>query len=480
MPEAHRLSRRAVVRGGLAAAATPLPCMRAAFAAQIPNILVEPTESLINHMSVALLEKAGGPLVGEVAGPLVSSTILGLLGLTQNDANNYDAYFTAIENKLDDIQAQIDKVQAQLGQLQESLDSLINDVASLSEKVAKLSVQQAISVFTQNANIVAQNFGSYRDALAALKSSESGQRKAASRQLFDLFDTINAQNISIALRNIQDAFLPRFSQQDGLLVYQSEMITAAVTHFASDPENLKMPDFTHGTPASLRARLPDYEIREVPNDDGVFAYGEILYGSHRKAQELLDTAVANMLRAFITVQLQGMLLLSSAWLRTINAHELQSHLDRNKKIFAEFAKVPAAVANNIDNVVAANLKRFGKSLGSPTNEKLWAVLGNFDHPYDPKGRAGHVDYYTQTNYPFSKEYIMWGRGKADEGQGPHDVLLLIERPWEYDNCRTVGVSWNVEPPKLDDIHAQFLPRTNLPRFDRAAASRSLAFVGHLV
>ena len=107
---------------------------------------------------------------------------------------------------------------------------------------------------------------------------------------------------------------------------------------------------------------------------------------------------------------------------------------------------------------------------------MWVWWGDLDTAYAggyPPRRPG---------YPFSDDFIMWGRYF---GLGK-DLLLLVERPWDYENCRMVGVYAQLQLDKTEfhsvsDIAAAALVglgRWPLPRFDKTIP-KNLEFVAHL-
>ncbi|TMJ01955.1 MAG: hypothetical protein E6G97_14060 [Alphaproteobacteria bacterium] len=461
------MSRRTLVNGGLALAATALTPF-AARAQSIPGPLVDPAKALIGKMSESLL--------GDIAGPFVSGQILDFLGLG-GETENYERYFAEIEKKLDDIQEHLDAIDTQIGTLRDNVERLTSDTAALSEKITDVTTQQLLGTFASKANFISENFASYQTAVAALGSSDKGSRRAGARQLYELFGANNARAISVAMRDIQDAFVPRVSERSGLLHYQGELIVAAITEYAADKNNMTIPKYNDIT-------LPEQlHLREIPNDGGVWAFENIHSGSHRIAREKLDGVVADTMRAFVSAQLQGMVLLSSAWLGTINAPHLRDHIDRNKRILAEFGKFPASVAKRIDDTVAANLKRFGKPLGPPVAtaaNTVWSMFGDGDDPKTP--------WRSHKGNPLSNEYIMWQRSTTAEWKAwklaSVDTLVLVERPWQYDNCRTVQVHYkpSTSPPKCDgcggeltSVQLQGLGKRSIPRFDKTVP-KNLAFV----
>lgn len=424
------------------------------------------TQDVVNVATKALLEKMSTSLLGSVAGPFASGQVLDLLGLSSNGAVDYTSYFNAIEQKLDSIKAQI-------GQVQQGIDQLVTDVANLPGKITDVTVQRKLDELSDKSNIVTVNFASYKNALAALASDSVDDRKAASRQLYKLFDTINAQNISIAMSDIQELFVPQRVGQVGLLSYQAQLITDAISPFASAASN-----FTYsGEPTFDSGKSAVYTgYTEPPNDDGLFRYELLVSGSHDLARGILNSTTADLIRAFVAIQLQGIVLMSSAWLGTINASEVQRHVDRNKYIMAQIAAFPASVAAQIDSQVASSLKRFGKPLGNPLTSPdiMWWMFGTLDGPKLEVAKF-------HPGYPLNGEFIMWTRQKSRLWANVYDcdMLVLVEHPWTFDNCRTVGIIHaNAINTYVERVVMEACPRTNVARFPTDARDQ-LAFVARL-
>ncbi len=477
-------SRREAIRTGLMAAAAflGLECPDSTFGQRIPKPLQDPTKLLINTMGTSLL--------GKNVGPLLSGQLIDLLGIGTRSLD-FEAYFNAIEDKLDNIDIKLDQIGAQLESLHVDFESLTSDVLSVGTAVTSLGVESVLNKFADNANKVDGSFQLYLASLKGLGSEADSDRQNAAHQLFEIFDTINTKNISVALKNVQDQFSPRLTEVTGLLEYQLQMLEAKLREYASGQNNFKL----------LPARAVDYSgwnYHDVSNNDGLWGYGKLVTGSQQKAMAFLNEKVAEAMTAFVKVQLQGMLMLSSAWGGTINADQLTAHTERNRSIFAQFDQFPKNAAKRVDDAVGNNLKEFGKHLGPPMThdaESMWTMasaLGGVDSHFE--GHGSQLTGGINQGYQLTDEYIMWGRFQVKMPKyallaPPHTVmpeadtemLLLVERPWEYENCRAVAINYAATNKErlLPGYKHLYLGQMNVPRLQEAALT-NLNFLHSLV
>lgn len=235
-----------------------------------------------------------------------------------------------------------------------------------------------------------------------------------------------------------------------------------------------------------------------PNNEGWILSSALPTKAHEIADNLLNSVVAETLRAFLTVQLKGMLLISSAWSGGINAGEVAEQADRNKKVMDVLAAFPAEIAETIDQAVADCLKTYGQHIGEPlkSNDREWhydrRAIGNRnqreenDMPYKVFTGVNSRWIVQNRGYPLNDDYIIWDQVKevypvpnATPSYVGDDIVLL-ERPWELDNCRTVGI-WGELQHGIDSdpvVVMVFRFPTNVARFPREAHD-GLAFLGAL-
>lgn len=445
----------------------------------MPPALKSPARALIGKMSASLL--------GPTAGPLLSGPLMNVLGLSPKSID-FEAYFQAIESKLDVIDSKLDLIGQQLDGLHVDFERLTTDVLSVEAQVTSEAFQQSLREIERSANRVSASFQQYGDALNALANDAT--RKAAAKQLFDLYSSNNTRNISEALANLQDQFDPRISERKTVLEYLKEMLRTDLRAYASNQENFKLA-------AYHPSERYGFSFGEIPNDEGIFGYSTLMTGSHDRAQTMLNRNFAAILRFFVKIQLQGMLVLTSAWENSINAPQLARISDRNEKIFQKTRKFTRQAADDVDAAVAGNLKEFGKRLGRPITDDgntLWSTTtfaGNLDTHWEghgtPEGGSG------RRGYQLSSDYIMWGRAQTriKDAYQPYmkivvpgtviEDLLMVQNPWNYENCRTVGLYFSDThgKPLTSNTYCQiYFGQMNVARFNPDSLTE-LAFLEQL-
>jgi hypothetical protein len=430
----------------------------------------------VNKASQLVIEKMSNALLGDIGGPLASGKLVELLGVGESGPD-YAAYFEAIQNQLTDIKAEITF-------LQDGLDRLSGDVREISSKVDDVTMQASLRSLTKNANLITENFGSYRRALSALQSTRTSDHDAAARQLFDLYSLQNMQQISIAMRNVQDIYLPQLSQQTGLIALQQRMIENEIDGYAQDSSH-----FAGLAPfeKSVYGGDSSYLLEQPSNNEGWFQYAKLLPVAHDKASALLDDIVADTLRLFTTLQLQGMVLLSSGWSGTINSAYVESHAERNKKILAKLAAFPADTASVIDRCIGRCLQKYGKRVGEPLKSMnipwMYISRGSNDkvddqNPFDRpswNNPASEDQYYR--NFPLSDDWIMWEQvfERAFDKRPTYITVKMVRRPWEMDGCVSVGIVYVHQFTRESIMYVRTFNRTNVAHYP-ATARGNLGFL----
>jgi hypothetical protein len=460
-PGCAKISRRAALAGSLGVVA-----------ASALHLSPASADDITKAATGAILQKVSASLLGPAAGAFASGQLLDLLGLGPTKPIDEVAYFNAIEQK-------IDKVQSQVEQVQRSVDQLTADVANLPGQITDVTFQNKLDTLSSKSNVISTKFGLYQSATNALTSTVVNQRKEGASQLYRLFYLASMAEVSTAMKDVQDLFYPKQTAQTGLLSYQTQVITDAIHAYSADKNNFKydgQPPFNRGhTWNNVPADPP-------PNDDGLYEFSRLVIGAHQIAQNTLDLTTVALIRAFLAIQLQGLTLISSAWLGTINQSEVGNHTNRLKEITDKIAAFPADVAAKVDRQVAADLQRFGAPLGSPLtsdSNQIWYYLNTLDNQPIHAADIRH-------GYQLNSNFIMWEiRKSAQEAAFFNwDMQVLVESPWKYDNCRTAGVTWypasrSGRPQDTTDfVYIEGCPKTNVPRFPRSGGDK-LAFVSHL-
>lgn len=432
----------------------------------------------VKKASQLVIEKLSNSMLGDIGGPLASGKLIELLGVGESGPD-YTAYFDAIQKQITDIQKEITALQG-------SLDRLSGDVVKISDKVDDVTMQATLRSLTENANVISVNFGTYRTALSALQSDLKSDRDAGARQLFGLYRMGNMQQISVAMKNVQDIYLPLLSQQTGLLALQQRMIEDEITVYAQDPKN-----FAGLAPfeKSVFGGESSYLFEQPPNNEGWFQYAKLIPAAHDKASALLDDIVAGTLRLFTALQLQGMILLSSGWSGTLNSVQLESHAERNKKILAKLAAFPADTALVIDRCIGRCLQTYGKRVGEPLKSMnipwiyLWPSsldMGDDPNPFNrpsfwnPNPASGDSAW---RDFPLSDDWIMWEQvfDRMSDKRPLYTSIKMVRRPWDMDACVSIGLVYVHQMTRESYMNVRTFKRTNVAHYP-AAARDSMTFL----
>jgi hypothetical protein len=143
--------------------------------------------------------------------------------------------------------------------------------------------------FSTNANVVRHSFESYNAAVQGFRSDVQRDRRDAAAQLQHVL-TADADQVSTALRNIQDLFAPPLSSQKSLLDFHLDLMTDQLKAYAANGDHcrvarpLRADEFWNANHGMVRRWSP------VANDDGIFAYEEVWKHTH----EFVNTAFSRL------------------------------------------------------------------------------------------------------------------------------------------------------------------------------------------
>ena len=362
--------------------------------------MVDPSNDA-RSLSKNAIETMTKSVFGDIAGPVISNDLLDFLGL--GDANEIEEYLQKIQSQLADMQAQI-------VQLQASVDQVLNGIAVIEEQIPEVEVQQMLASFAQQSAMVKQNFQSYVDAVTGLTSATPDVVTQAAADLFQLQGLINMQDVSTAMTVIQQLFVPSLAEEKGLIDLQNDVIRAAIVDFAANPENYRIqtnPPLQYPNGKSIA------DTRAIPSGNGVFASSAIVDYGHSKSDELLRTSVGDTFKAFITIQTQGLILLSTAWLGTIHEDQIKQQVSQIQSVLDAMKAFEPTVVKTVDDQVATSLQASG--------QRLTGIAASNDIRYD----YGNGDVRMQ--YPLSDDWLMWAQSEGVLGQG----IGMAFAPWTY-------------------------------------------------
>lgn len=349
-------------------------------------------------LSVNAIRVMTGKVFGDIAGPVVSTELLDMLGLGPT---------SHVEEYLKQIQAKLDEMQHQITALQTSVAEILNGVTVVQSQLPGIEVQQLLASLTASTNLIRQNFQSYVDCVAALQTGDPAKVAQAGQDLFQLLGLINIGQVASAMTTIQYLFLPQLQEQKGLIELQHDLIRASIVDFAAHPDNYRVATNPPRTDPDGRSRADGLAI---PSGSGVFRCAAIVDEGHARADAVLRDSVAATFKAFMTVQTQGLILLNNAWLKSNHESQIVQQVAAVQRVLDGMKAFEQAVVITVDDQVATSLKVSG--------QRLTGVAASNDIRYD----YGYGDVRMQ--YPLSDDWLMW------------DVYLdrrldMMLTPWTY-------------------------------------------------
>lgn len=358
----------------------------------IPDPIMQASQNALSAMSNSAF--------GSILGPVVDTQLLNLLGIGGS---------SALADYMSKIQAALSQIEGQLAQLQQSVATIVAAITEIKEQITEVNVERLLLDFNHNSVVVTQHFTLYQDALSGLTSSNPAVQKQGIAGLFDLLSLDNTTVIATAMTNIQQDFLPSLAELDGLIKFQNAVVQQAITArgSASDYWNV-----SSNPNDSVPITNPAGQIGTY-NGYGLFA------NSQGAATDALNGVVVDTFRAFVTVSIQGLILLNAGWLNSIYENEVQKQVDGINKVLAAMVDFGKQIVGVVDQQVAANLKTYGKPLGGP------AAQGQYNWDY------GRGNVQPGNPVPFGADWIQW---QSDtDANHPQTIPFLIQAPWDYGN-----------------------------------------------
>jgi hypothetical protein len=280
------------------------------------------------------------------------------------------------------------------------VQTILASVTEIKEQIGDVQVQAMLLSFSNNAGVVKEFFATYTDSLSSLASSDPDTQKAGATDLFTLFSLNNAMKVAQAMTAIQQAFLPGLSEQEGLLQFQKIVVNNAMMSAGSSYDGFQ--------PASQPAQ--SVPLTNAAGQIGAYSGAGLLAASQQAATHALDSVVLDTFRAFVTVSIQGLILLNGAWLGTIHAAQIRAQVQAIEAVLAAMADFADAVPALVDTQAGVNLQAYGKRV--TISGKRW------DHG------GGNVS----DQNPYGPDWIQWEPGLTDDGRlAPY----IAQAPWTY-------------------------------------------------
>jgi hypothetical protein len=379
----------------------------------------------VRKMTVNAIQVLSNSYLGNIAGPVISDDILDILGL--GSTSEIAAYLSRIEQQLDQIQGEIE-------QLQQSVNAILAGITEIKDQIADVEIQAKLQDFAEQSDAVKQHFSLYADAIMGLASGDKDKIQSSANDLFDLLSLDNLDRIATAMTNIQEIYSPSLSEAKSLIDMQTGLVTKAIRDYASNPENyLRLPNGN----LQILTGWTEGQPQPTPTTSHVSSCSYIVDHGHIEADSTLTSVVADVFKAFITVELQGLILLSMGWLSSIHEPQIPAQISGIQRILREMTAFEPAVLQAIDREVSDCLHSFGQPLTG------YAAGG--DQTWVDCRKGPSTNPLGDTGYPFSNDWIMW---LIDSYQ---EVLYLAHQPWTFKQEEMVRLSdggWIFQGPWL--------------------------------
>jgi hypothetical protein len=372
-----------------------------------------------NPGSVAedLLKSLATSILGKAAGSVLDPLVLGFLGT--GDSSGLTAY-------LDKNEVQLAAMQSQLRQLQDSVDLIVRALPVIEEQFEDIDMQNKLDAVNRTSASITTNFQTYVNAVHALAANDPAHAKEAAREIFELMDVINLKSVTENMTVLQDLFVAPNAEAKGLLDLQHHYIRQGILVWAADREHYRY----KGNPPC-----------KMPSDDGVFESERIVSGGHRIADELLSRGVAQVCKKFISVQMQGLMLLTVGWTDSVQEPQLNHQIRALPRVLNRMADFEAAVQKTIDDEITACLQQYGQVLKGQVRSTDSAVYYHFvSGPYGARAEA----------CPFQPpDWLMWetvSNDVPDRHSFRDQVSLrMINKP-ALDSPSASVLIWNYDYP----------------------------------
>lgn len=329
----------------------------------------EPETPGVAGLALALGKQVAGKLFGAGLDKLLAP-VLGWLGLG-GGGQDFQGYYNGIMSEFQKVEGGLAQIEQQLREVATAVQQVAQGLLDIEAQLTDAELQAALRAYITAAAVVQQNFQSYTAALGGL--ADPTLRPSALRQLYDLFAITNADTVAIALRQIHTAVLGG-PELPGILSFQGEVVRRAVDAATVATDRQVVND----------APLATWRGGGWIDSDRIVTTAIPVSGAAIEAQ------VVPVFRAILTVQLQGLLFLATAWARTDLDPTLTLHVDHlHDEIAAMQAFYPQL---DLDGLIAGVLRQRGVPLSATHPEVVSA----------PWASGGQL-----LAYPFSEEWLMW-------------------------------------------------------------------------
>jgi hypothetical protein len=369
-------------------------------------------------LAVNAINAISASTFGGIAGPVVSSDILGLFGI--GGASDKGGYLKQIESKLDKISGQLTELQNAVDSLTTTTDAILQDVTELQSELKQdtldIELQSALQVFGNERIIIGENFRTYANAVQAIAGNDF--RVKAAQDLFEIFSTINLQQIAISMQKMQALFDPGLVAVKSipqLLLARAEVTMDIAVRSATSPFNIF---------SGVGGALPD-GAAVIKQLNALHQGGPIAAAVTGVADTHCKQA-ASIFRAFLAVQVQALALLTTAWIRTEQASQIQQLVGALGACLSTLSKFCSDFTGGnsswpgFDQYLKKQVLAIAGRIGPPASQKTWRT---FD---------GHNRNWVDGPFPLNGDWIAWN-------VTPRGDMQMLFNPWGADGSFGNGV-----------------------------------------
>jgi hypothetical protein len=385
------------------------------------------------RIAIGAINELSRSAFGSLAGPVVSSDILGLLGI--GGSSSEDAYLQQIESKLDAISKQLTALQQTVDGIKTTTDEILRDVAALQSELQQdtidIELQAALQAFSDNRILIGENFRTYANAVEAIGGSDPEQRVRGARSLFEVFSTLNLEAIAVGMQKIQALFDPGLSAQKSvpqlLFTRAQPALDLAASHATS---TVNLWEEAGGTPW-----VSDV-VPTLQQLNGLLRGGPVA-AALKNVADTQSKQTASVFRSFLAVQTQALALLTTAWIRTEQASQIQqliqslsAALSAMGKFCDNFLQGDGSMWPGFDAYFKQKVLSSTSKIGAPASQGSWMV-------YDPHNGGRREG----SSFPLNDDWLVWdvmGR----------EYIQVVFRPWGSDGTFGNGVQTPLPAGKL--------------------------------
>lgn len=368
---------------------------------------------------LGMLAAASGKLIFDMAAP--GDTPLAL-------------YFKALAKMIEQLET---IMLEEFNRVEQQIQGLQVDILKLQIAIEKLGIQLDLLAYENARSVVNQYYQDFSDfSLALVKPGQTKtQIHDASAGMFNLLSVTasgNAANdVSIALNDIQNVVVDSGDDTQGLLSRQVELVGITVSNWVADGSHY----------SGARLKTPRFGPYDAPAYEMIYtkAYGTA-------AGAAICDYVIPLIRDILITEYRGLRFLTYAWGGTALQPQLRAHAANARRIIASIGRLRKALSAdaNVDQAVATALARTPLKAGP----SFGAMPPNGD----------------ESQYISPDPYYSWSASRDIESPQRMTAILPsgsgLDFGSTYDSY-ALAYSWN-QPPQLYGLFAYHKRKTTVP------------------